>query len=136
MPLALRAVATSSTIPGSWSWRPLTLTAMCSWLCAGCSACQRDRLAQRGLQDHPADRDDQPGLLGERDELRRAASRPQLGVVPADERLEAEDRAGVQLDQRLVVDDELARARWRAAGRWSSESRASAASCMVGAKTA
>ena len=60
-------------------------------------------------EDPPAEGQDQPVLLGQRDELVRrdeAAGR----VAPADERLDAGDPARVELDDRLVVDRELAAA--------------------------
>ena len=61
-----------------------------------------------GLAQHePADRDDQPGLLGQRDEVQRR-DQPAVGVLPADQRLDAGQPAGRQFDDRLVVDDELA----------------------------
>ena len=41
------------------------------------------------------------------DELHRR-HQPALGVLPADERLEAEERAGVEVDHRLVVHAQLA----------------------------
>ena len=72
-------------------------------------------LVQR-LLDHPvADGHDQPGLLGQRHELRRT-DEPPLGVLPADERLEA-DEPGIAVDRhpRLVVDAQLLRARGRSA---------------------
>ena len=69
-------------------------------------ALQLDRVAAR-LAEHPAaDRDDQPGLLGERDELERLHDAA-VGVDPADQRFDAGDPARVQLDHRLVVQDEL-----------------------------
>ena len=60
-----------------------------------------------GLADHPeVERDDQAGLLGGGDELRRR-DQPALGVLPADQRLEARDPTGIELDDRLVGDPEL-----------------------------
>ena len=61
-----------------------------------------------GLAQHVAvEAGDQGGLLGQRDEAQRR-QHAELGVVPAHERLDADDRAGVELDLRLVVDQELA----------------------------
>ena len=64
------------------------------------------RLAAGRFQ-HPApDRDDQPGLLGERNERQRrdeAARR----VLPADERLEPDDPVGSEVHDRLVVEPQL-----------------------------
>src|SRR3954447_19238321 len=51
-------------------------------------------------------RADQPGLLGERDEVVRR-DEAALRVLPADERLDAGDLPRRQLEQRLVVEDEL-----------------------------
>ena len=48
-----------------------------------------------------------PGLLGERDELARR-DEAALGMLPADERLERRDRAVADVDDRLVVDAQLA----------------------------
>ena len=61
------------------------------------------------LQDGPAEREDRAVLLGQADEVGRvddAAGR----VAPADERLDADDPAGGQLDDRLVGDGEVAAA--------------------------
>ena len=66
----------------------------------------RPDLAGR-LRQHPAaDRPDQVGLLGDRDEL-AGCHQPALGVRPADERLEVLGLATLQLHQRLVVQAEL-----------------------------
>ena len=60
-----------------------------------------------GLTQHPAaDRDDEAGLLRERDEVERRHEAA-LGVVPAHERLDRRDPAAGQVDGRLVVDHEL-----------------------------
>ena len=53
-----------------------------------------------------ADGVDQTGLLRERHELGRA-DRPAHGMVPAQQRLEADHPTRVQLDERLVVEIEL-----------------------------
>ena len=56
---------------------------------------------------HPApDRDDQPGLLGDRDEL-IGRHQSALGVSPAQQRLEPDHALVAQLDQWLVVQLEL-----------------------------
>ena len=63
-------------------------------------------LLARGLEHPAADRQDEARLLGERDERQRrhdAAGR----VEPAQERLHADDPAGRELDDRLVVEPEL-----------------------------
>ena len=63
-----------------------------------------------GLARGPSGRgQDRPVLLGERDELVRAEEAAGR-VAPADERLDAVDPAGRELDDRLVEDDELAAA--------------------------
>ena len=57
---------------------------------SGCSASTRAAAAR--LLEHPApDRDDQAGLLGDRDELLRATSMPRFGVLPPHQRLDADD---------------------------------------------
>ena len=63
-------------------------------------------LAAPLAQDPAADRHDQPGLLGERDEL-VGADHPALRVVPAQQRLDAADRPVAQPDHRLVVELQL-----------------------------
>ena len=69
-------------------------------------ALQLHRVAAR-FPEHPAsDRDDQPRLLGERDELERLHDAA-VRVDPADQRFDARDLARIQLDHRLVVQDEL-----------------------------
>jgi hypothetical protein len=58
-------------------------------------------------QDPAADRDDQAGLLGDRDELVRRHE-PALGVVPAQQRLHAGDAAVLEAHDGLVVELQLA----------------------------
>ena len=67
-------------------------------------------LLERGLEDVPRQRLDQPGPLRDGHELARP-DEPALRVVPADERLDADDAAGLELGLRLEVDDELAASR-------------------------
>ena len=55
------------------------------------------------IGEHPHD----AGLLGQRNELVRR-EQPALRVLPANERLHVGDGAGVEVDERLVVHDELA----------------------------
>ena len=69
-------------------------------------ALQRARRAAPLAQDPAADRDDEPGLLGEGDEVARG-DEPALGVAPAHERLDPGDRAVVEPHDRLVVQLEL-----------------------------
>ena len=65
----------------------------------------RERLAA-GFVDHPvAQRPDQPDLLGERDEIARL-HQPSLAVLPANERLHADECLGLEVHERLVVQDE------------------------------
>ena len=62
---------------------------------------------ERGAEHGRGERDDQPGLLGDRDELGRVDD-AQLGVLPAGERLHADDPARAQLGLRLVGEHQLA----------------------------
>ena len=57
-------------------------------------------------QDESADRHDQPGFLGNRDELDRFDYASGT-VVPTEERLERLDPAGLEIHQRLVSHREL-----------------------------
>ena len=88
MPVPRSTRATSAGNSGSSRLRSETLTAI-EQVVAG--ALPGAELLQRGAQDEARQRLDQPGLLGERDEL---AGRQQalLGVQPAHERLDADDR--------------------------------------------
>ncbi len=63
-------------------------------------------LAYRLLQDPAAQRDDQAGVFGERDEA-VGAQDAVLRVQPADEGLGAAHAAVAEVDQRLVLDEEL-----------------------------
>src|SRR6185503_3072655 len=67
---------------------------------------EADRLRARLAHDPRADRDDQAGLLGDRDEVGRR-HHPGAGAVPADEGLDADDPAGRDGELGLEVDDEL-----------------------------
>ena len=74
---------------GSRNWRGERLT-LITRFSSGQRVRQSLGLAAGLLEDHPADRDDQLGLLRERDEVDRedeAARR----VLPAGQRLEADD---------------------------------------------
>ena len=60
-----------------------------------------------GLAQHPgAELDDQAALLGDRDEVVGRDQAPNR-VVPPDQRLEAGDPVGAEVDRRLGVQDEL-----------------------------
>ena len=74
------------------------------------------RLRHAGSSTYCVSGFDQPGLLGERDELVRH-HQPALGVLPAQQRLDAVDPAGRERRLRLVVEDELLLARSRGAAR-------------------
>ena len=66
------------------------------------------RRLRAGFAEHPgADRHDQPGILGDRDELGRR-NQPARRVVPADQRLERADAIVLEVEQRLVEQFELA----------------------------
>ena len=58
---------------------------------------------QAWLEDPAADLDDEPGFLGQADELARHEQAPP-GCLPADQRLEPDDRAVGEVDHRLVVE--------------------------------
>ena len=66
-----------------------------------------DDLPGRRLEHEPAEGEDRVVLLGQVDELGRV-DRSAHRVVPADERLDADDASAVQLDDRLVVDPQVA----------------------------
>ena len=65
-----------------------------------------ERLAAGRLLHPAADRLDQAAVLGDRDEL-AGVEQAALGMVPAHQRLEADDLAAAQGDHRLVVQLEL-----------------------------
>ena len=89
------------------SWRGLVLTQTSSGSARGKRSCQRGAVAA-GRGEHPvAERADQAGVLGDRDELDRVEE-PAVGVLPAHERLDGGDGAALQLDDRLVDDAQLA----------------------------
>ncbi len=65
------------------------------------------RRLEAGLLEHPAaERNDETGLLGQRDEAVRA-DQAQSRVLPAHERLEALERTVGQAQLRLVLEEEL-----------------------------
>ena len=60
-----------------------------------------------GAAKHPvADLDDEPGLLGDRDEFARRHV-AEFGMAPARQRLGLDDAAGADLDDRLIVELDL-----------------------------
>ena len=65
------------------------------------------RLAARLAEDPATHRHDVAGLLGQIDELHRHEQRP-IRELPADERFEPDDGPGRELDDRLVVEAQLA----------------------------
>ena len=75
-------------------------------------------LPDRLLQDPAAERHDQPGVLGERDEP-VGAEHAVLRMQPAHQRLGAAHAAVAEVDQRLVLDEELAAVQGRRAAPWS-----------------
>ena len=102
---------------------------------SGSRACQARICRQASRSTKRPIGHDQPGLLGQRDEVQRR-HQPALGVLPADQRLDPGQPAGRQLHGRLVVDGELARARRRGRARPSAASWPMIAESMSGAKTA
>ena len=66
----------------------------------------RARLGAGRAQDPGAERDDEPGHLGERDEV-RGRNQTQLGMAPAQQRLHRSHAAGGDVEHGLVVEDEL-----------------------------
>ena len=100
---------TSATEPARsrWAtWRAERLTETSSGRRSGRSSCHSSDLPAGALL-HPApDRLDQAAVLGDRDELGRV-EQAALGVLPADQRLEAGDLAAAEGDDRLVGEHEL-----------------------------
>ena len=74
-----------------------------------------DQLAAGLGEDPVAHRHDDPGLLGHPDEL-VGGQQPALGVAPPQQRLDAVDHAGAQVDDGLVAKLELASAQGPAQG--------------------
>ena len=64
------------------------------------------RLRARGAQHPRAERDHEPGHLRERDEV-AGGNEPQLGMAPAQQRLDPDDPAARELDLRLIVQKKL-----------------------------
>ena len=86
-----------------------------------------ERLAAGGLLHPAADRLDQAAVLGDRDEL-AGVEHAALGVLPADQRLEADDLAAAQRDRPAGSGARArrARARWRSSRSVSSRRTARA----------
>jgi hypothetical protein len=76
----------------------------------------RGALPARALEHQPPERDDEPGLLGERDEVGRRHE-PALRVVPAHERLDAHGAPRLELDDGLEDEAQLVAAGDRAGER-------------------
>ena len=99
----------SSTVAGRsrWAtWRAERLTATSKGRASGRCSVPLEDLPAGALLDPAADRLDQAAVLGDRDELGRV-EQAALGVLPADQRLEAADLAGAEVDDRLVVERQL-----------------------------
>src|SRR5579872_1182073 len=65
------------------------------------------RIAAGGMQHLPSNHTDQADFLGDRNELARLDDAA-LGMVPAQQRLAADNLGGIEIDQRLIVHDQLA----------------------------
>ena len=88
----------------------------------GCRASASARLAA-GFAQHPvAERHDEAGLLGERDEL-GGGDEAALRMAPAHQRFHADDAPAAHVDLRLVVQHELRSSRARARSSFSSSRR-------------
>src|SRR3954463_15982055 len=99
------AAATSASRPPSSSCSPERLTLTHGRPVRG-SARHLRSLPACLVQNPAAEVDDQAGLLRERDEV-EWHDEPAPWMRPAQERLESDDAAARELDDRLVVDDEL-----------------------------
>ena len=104
-PASRMMASTSSTNSGWTSCRAEMLTLTVN----GCRprGAPRAQLPARLAEDPAADLEDRVGLLGDPDEVVRADPAA-LGVLPADERLDADHPAAGDLDDGLVLEDELA----------------------------
>ena len=83
------------------SWRPERLTETLTSESVGCGASPVGEVAARGLEHRTTDRHDEPGLLGDRDELRREQQTP-FGMPPPHQGLEVAYPSGGQVEDRLV----------------------------------
>jgi hypothetical protein len=104
-PAAAVALSISAGSPGSSSSRAERFHAHQQAVVAEPVA-QHRQVGARALEEPAAERDDEAGLLGQRDED-IGRDRAALRVRPARERLDGADAAGRELDERLVVDLEL-----------------------------
>ena len=86
---------------------------------------------RRGLERPAAELDDQARFLGDRDELARR-DRAVAVMLPAGQRLEAGDLAGLELDQRLIGERQLDRSRSRRRSSVSMLKRRRTASAWIG----
>ena len=103
-PVSSSTAATVAAMPGEATWRGERLTETLSGRVA--RGVPARRLGAGDAQHALADGEDRAGLLGDRDEL-AGRDEPALGVVPARQRLDADDLAAVERDDRLVVGDQL-----------------------------
>ena len=109
---------TASTKPGCWTSRAETLTQTNMSAGHAPRSIQLRRLAAGLAEDPAADRQDRAVLLGDLDEL-VGHDQAALGMLPADERLDAGEPAGREVDDRLVARARAGRGRRRAGARRS-----------------
>ena len=129
-PVSARISAIWSTRSGCVNWRAERLTDITSGSPLGASVAPRRRLPAGGLEHPAAERRDQAGLLGQADERERR-DQPALGVLPADQRLEAR-RSGRSGGPRSAGSGRAAR---RARGRGGGRSRGRAARASARSST-
>ena len=104
---------------GLLSWGAARLTVSSSGLWSGTRMSSRATSRQASSSTLLPSGEDAAALLGEADES-SGATRPRVGVEPADERLDADDAARAELDDGLEEDAQLAPADALAPGRRSS----------------
>ena len=75
-----------------------------------------DVLHTGGVQHPFPDRHDEPGFLGERDEL-DGRHNTEIGMLPAHQRLDARDPLRIEVELRLIMQEELAALQAAAQGR-------------------
>ena len=98
-------------------------------------SCARRRPARRPAPAPSADRDDQAVLLGDRDE-RVGRDHAARGMAPAQQRLDAHDALVLEVEHRLVDEEELVGARARRARSISRWMRSCAAVCIADSNSA